>query len=56
MNKMILVETHIYNKNHADFKKLNNLCFLSKNLYNSALFIIRQEIFNSGHCLNYYFQ
>ena len=54
MNKMILVETHIYSKNHADFKKLNNLCFLSKNLYNSALFIIRQEFFNSGHYLNYY--
>lgn len=54
MNKMILVETHIYSKNNADFKKLNNLCFLSKNLYNSALFIIRQEFFNSGHYLNYY--
>ena len=51
---MKLVETHVYTKGHEYFSKLNYLCFLSKNLYNSALYLIRQEYCRTGKYLNYY--
>ena len=42
---MILVERHIIKKSNPLFNELDNLCFLSKNLYNSALYEIRQYFF-----------
>lgn len=36
------VEKHVINSNHELYKDFNNLCFLSKNLYNYANYHIRQ--------------
>ena len=35
---------------YAEFDKL---CFLSKNLYNSTLYVVRQHYFATGEYLNY---
>lgn len=44
---MMRTEKHIIKKNNKNYKQIDNLCFLSKNLYNYANFMIRQEfIFN----------
>lgn len=51
---MYLVEMHQIKKNHKDFTKLDNICFLSKNLYNSTLYAIRQHYFETKEYLNYY--
>ena len=40
---MRLVERHIISKGHSFYKEIDELCFLSKNLYNKANYIIRQE-------------
>src|SRR5574343_352002 len=39
---MILTEQHIITKKHKDFRSIDNLCFLSKNLYNSCLYHIKK--------------
>ena len=44
---MILVEQHIIKSNHPSFKVLDDLCFKSKNLYNCALYEVRQHYFKS---------
>ena len=49
---MILVERHIIKQNNKHYKELDNLCFLSKNLYNSALYSIRQYYFQNKKYLN----
>ena len=51
---MQLVEKHIIKPNHKYYKELDNLCFLSKNLYNVTLYEIRQHFFDTGEYLNYY--
>jgi len=51
---MRLVEQHIIKKNHRHYKEIDHLSFLSKNLYNAALYLIRQEYFKTGQYLNYY--
>ncbi len=43
---MQLVEKHTINQNNSYFKEIDNLCFLSKNLYNYALYTIRQAYIN----------
>ena len=50
---MILVEQHIITKNNLYWKQLDNLCFLSKNLYNSALYKVKKERLESGRFLRY---
>ena len=50
---MNLTEKHIINKNHSNFKKFDELCFISKNLYNQANYIIRQEFTANNNYLNY---
>lgn len=47
---MYLVERHIIKNN----KELDEICFNSKNLYNKALYLIRQHYFETGGYLNYY--
>lgn len=42
---MRLVERHIINKNHISYNEIDSICFLAKNLYNKANYIIRQEFF-----------
>lgn len=49
---MILSERHII-KNSKLFNELDNMCFLSKNLYNKGLYIVRQHFFNTEKYLNY---
>ena len=49
---MILVERHIIKNNSFEYNELDNLCFLSKNLYNTALYRIRQHYINTGKYLN----
>lgn len=50
---MILAERHIIKKDNTLFKEMDNLCFLSKNLYNAGLYIIRQHFFKTEKMLNY---
>lgn len=50
---MILVEKHIINNQHPFFNECDNLCFLSKNLYNVALYNVRQFYFENKKYLDY---
>ena len=50
---MTLVEKHDYTKSSKHFKELDNLCFLSKNLYNVTLYHVRQHYFKTKEYLNY---
>ena len=50
---MKLVEQHIIKSNNVLYKDLDNLCFLSKNLYNQALYRIRQQFFEDKTFKNY---
>ena len=40
---MQLVEQHIIDKSHKYFEECDKLCFLSKNLYNIALYTIKKH-------------
>ena len=40
---MQLVEKHIIRLNHTLYNECDKLCFASKNIYNQALYLIRQE-------------
>ena len=51
---MKLVEQHIIKSNNPIYKELDNLCFLSKNLYNQALYRIRQQFFEDKTFKKYY--
>lgn len=51
---MQLVEKHVIRESKPEFKILDELCFKSKNLYNSTLYAIRQEFCSSGIYLSYY--
>src|ERR1035437_765480 len=50
---MILVEQHIINKANSCWKQFDNLCFLSKNLYNASLYLSKQNYLESGKVLRY---
>ena len=50
---MNLVEKHSFNKNHPRWKSLDKICFLSKNLYNYALYCIKQEYEATGRIIWY---
>jgi putative transposase len=45
--KIKLVEQHTYKPSAPDYAELDNLCFLSKNLYNATLYMARQGYFNN---------
>jgi len=51
---MNLTEQHIIRKSDPRFKELDNLCFLSKNLYNAGLYLVRQHYFETGKYLNFF--
>lgn len=51
---MYLVERHIVKPNNPLQKELDNVCFLSKNLYNKALYLVRQHYFSTKEYLDYY--
>ena len=50
---MKLAERHIIKKIHKNYQEIDRLCFLSKNLYNAANYLIRQSFFETGKILNY---
>jgi len=50
---MKIVERHIIKKIDKRWKSLDNICFLSKNLYNSALYYIRKHKEETGKFIRY---
>ena len=50
---MVLVEKHIIKPSHQYYDELDHLCLLSKNLYNSTLYTVRQYYFEHKQFLNY---
>lgn len=53
MSTMELVEKHDFLKGSVEYKELDKLCFLSKNLYNSGLYAVRQYFFATQKFLGY---
>lgn len=53
MATMTLVEKHDLRKGSAEYKELDKLCFLSKNLYNAGLYTVRQHFFATKKFLSY---
>ena len=53
MATMRLVEKHDFLKGSAEYKELDRLCFLSKNLYNAGLYAVRQYFFAARKFLGY---
>ena len=53
MTTMKLVEKHDFKKGSAQYKELDQLCFLSKNLYNAGLYTVRQYFFTERKFLGY---
>lgn len=47
-------ERQVITKNHPKYKLIDEMCFKSKNLYNHANYILRQEFINNGNYINYY--
>ena len=54
MSTIQLVEKHDFLKDSAEYKELDRLCFLSKNLYNAGLYAVRQYFFANKKCLSYF--
>lgn len=52
--KVQRAEQIIIRKSHPKFKVIDKQCFHSKNLYNEANYVIRQEFIENGKYLNYY--
>ena len=50
---LLLTERHIISRSDKRWKRLDELCYLSKNLYNSALYLIKQEFLTSGKWIRY---
>ena len=50
---MQLAEKHIIKSGHRFFDEIDALCFASKNLYNAANFVIRQNFIYGWGYLNY---
>jgi putative transposase len=50
---MLLTEKHIINYNHDQYKQIDHLCFLSKNLYNATLYAVKQHYELIGKTLRY---
>jgi len=49
---LLLTEQHIIKTQHPFYKECDELCFKSKNLYNSGLYAVRQHFFNEKQFLN----
>mgnify|MGYP004655763201 FL=1 len=48
------VEQIIIKPSHPKYKTLDEMCLRSKNLYNEANYVIRQEFIKNGNYINYY--
>ena len=51
---MHLIEKHIIKPSNELYPVLDEMCFKSKNLYNKANYIIRQEFIGNKTHLNYF--
>jgi len=51
---MKLVERHIIQPKHRFYAEIDRLCFLSKNLYNYANYLVRQSLIFENIYLDYY--
>ncbi len=51
---MRLVERHIIQNNHRFYAEIDRLCFLSKNLYNYANYLVRQSCIFEKIYLDYH--
>ena len=47
-----LIESHTIKPTNPHYKELDNICFLSKNLYNAANYIIKQHYLETKTFLN----
>lgn len=47
------VERHVINRGNKYFSLLDHYCFLAKNLYNHATYLVRQHLFSTGKWLRY---
>ena len=52
--KVQRVEKIIIKKSHPKYKIIDEMCFKSKELYNYANYIIRQEFINNNKYISYY--
>lgn len=52
--KVQRIDQIIIRKNHPKFKVIDQQCFHSKNLYNEANYVIRQEFISNGDYINYF--
>ncbi len=50
---MQLVEQHVISKTDPRYAKIDKAAFASKNLYNAALYEMRQSFFHDGTYLSY---
>lgn len=50
---MLLVETHIIKQSHKHYNEADQLCFLSKNLYNASNYAVRQQYFDNKTYLDF---
>jgi putative transposase len=50
---MQLVEQHIIDKNDPRYAAIDAAAFASKNLYNAALYEMRQAFIHEGRCISY---
>src|SRR5215469_251087 len=53
VNSVQLVEQHVINKHDPRYSVIDEAAFKSKNLYNAALYEIRQAFIHEGKYLNY---
>lgn len=51
--KLKRVEQQIITKSHPKFKIIDEMCYKSKNLYNYALYIIKQEYYKTHNYISY---
>lgn len=51
--KISRIERHVINKKHKMFKICDELCFKSKNIYNYANYMLRQEFINNNKYIKY---
>ncbi|MDF2588233.1 MAG: putative transposase [Anaerocolumna sp.] len=52
--KVNRVEIQVIRRSHPLWEVIDEMCFHSKNLYNEANYIVRQEFINNGKYINYY--
>lgn len=52
--KIHRVERQQINKGHPMYNTIRNYCIKSNNMYNYALYVVRQEFINNGRYLNYH--